>query len=384
MTDHDPLWAAMPMNRRVVLQRAGLGVVLFAGAGSLLAACGGDDSGESSSGDFPRPTADEIAAAAGNVSVLGWSYYESKANLPEGISSEWAYLTTNEDTLTKTTQPGQFDAVTIYQGQIDQLRKVDRIIPIDVSLLQNWGEMSQLFQDAEVIRRDGEVWAVPYKWGFAFTHFRNDKVTSPPEEFEALMDPSLEGRIGLPDDPYAVISTFAFFAGYGDNANALSKDEFDETISLLNEFKKQVKTVHAYGEEAQLLSRGDIWVDLPSFSGALVEARKAKLDTGFRYLGAWSYVDCWMVLKDGGNLAGTYAMLDQSLTPEAQLETTKTSLANPVVDSAVSGLPEELQYASADEVLENAPLLPGVTVEEGGDVVPFQDWLDAWEQFKSA
>jgi hypothetical protein len=91
-----------------------------------------------------------------------------------------------------------------------------------------------------------------------------------------------------------------------------------------------------------------------------------------------------MVLRDGENLAGTYAMLDQSLSPDAQLETTKTSLANPVVDSAVAGLPSELQYDSADDVLERAPLLPGVTVEEGGDVVPFQDWLEAWEQFKSA
>jgi spermidine/putrescine-binding protein len=382
MTNHDPLWAVSPMSRRVLLQRAGLGAVLVAGAGGLLAACGGDD--ESSSGDFPTPTADEITAAAGNVAVLGWSYYESKANLPTGVTSKWAYLTTNEDTLTKTTQPGQFDAVTIYQGQIDQLREVDRIIPIDTSLLQNWGEMNQFFQDTDVIRRDGDVWAVPYKWGFAFTHFRTDKVDAPPESFEALMDSALEGRIGLPDDPYAVISTFAFFAGYGDSANELSQEQFDETIQLLNDFKKQVKTVHAYGEEAQLLGRGDIWVDLPSFSGALVEAKKADLDTDFTYLGAWSYVDCWMVLRDGENLAGTYAMLDQSLSPDAQLETTKTSLANPVVDSAVSGLPSELQYDSADDVLERAPLLPGVTVEEGGDVVPFQDWLEAWEQFKSA
>jgi spermidine/putrescine-binding protein len=382
MTNHDPLWAVSPMSRRVLLQRAGLGAVLVAGAGGLLAACGGDD--ESSSGDFPTPTADEITAAAGNVAVLGWSYYESKANLPTGVTSKWAYLTTNEDTLTKTTQPGQFDAVTIYQGQIDQLREVDRIIPIDTSLLQNWGEMNQFFQDTDVIRRDGDVWAVPYKWGFAFTHFRTDKVDAPPESFEALMDSALEGRIGLPDDPYAVISTFAFFAGYGDSANELSQEQFDETIQLLNDFKKQVKTVHAYGEEAQLLGRGDIWVDLPSFSGALVEAKKADLDTDFTYLGAWSYVDCWMVLRDGENLAGTYAMLDQSLSPDAQLETTKTSLANPVVDSAVAGLPSELQYDSADDVLERAPLLPGVTVEEGGDVVPFQDWLEAWEQFKSA
>jgi putative spermidine/putrescine transport system substrate-binding protein/spermidine/putrescine transport system substrate-binding protein len=241
--------------------------------------------------------------------------------------------------------------------------------------------MAPTFQEAEVIRRDGQVYAVPYHWGFAFTHYRKDKLAKAPETFADLQAPELRGKVGLPDDPYAVISTFALFAGFPD-ANNLSREEFDATIKLLTDFKPQVRTVHAYGEEAQLLGRGDVLVDLPSFSGSLVAAREAKLDTAYSLLGAWSYVDCWMVLKDGPNLAGTYAMMNRSLSPEAQLETTKTSLANPVVDSAISALPEDLRYEDTEDVLAKAPLLPGVTVETDGGEVPFQEWLTAWQQFK--
>jgi spermidine/putrescine-binding protein len=397
-------WQGGTLSRRAFLRRAGLGVAAIGGV-SMLAACGGGESGGGNGEaedaetaaqagttasetaaplDFPVPTAEEIANASGEVKVLGWPYYEAPENLPSGVTQSWGYLTANEDTLTKTSQPGEFDAVTIYQGEIDQLRKLDRIIPIDISLLSNWSQMATFFQDTEVIRRDGQVWAVPYKWGFAFTHYLEDELSSPPETFEALEDPALAGKIGLPDDPYAVISTFAFFAGFGDTANSLTQEQFDQTIALLNGFKSQVRTIHAYGEEAQLLDRGDIWVDLPAFSGGLVEAQKAGVKTGFTYLGAWSYVDCWMILGDAPNLAATYAMINQSLSPEAQIASTELSLANPVVDAAIDALPPELRYASADEVLERAPLLPGVTVEEGGEFVPFQEWLKAWEQFKSA
>ena len=402
--DRHPSWTFAPVSRRVLLRRGGQALGLLTGGG-LLAACGEETSTGGTTGattsagagtsaattsaaetaaaaaGFPVPTAAEIAAAKGDVPVLGWPYYESKANLPSGVTSKWAYLTTNEDTLSKTSQAGQFSAVTIYQGQVDQLRKLDRIIPVDTALLENWSEMAPIFQETEVIRRDGQVYAVPYHWGFAFTHYRKDKLAKAPETFADLQAPELRGKVGLPDDPYAVISTFALFAGFPE-ANNLSREQFDATIKLLNDFKPQVRTVHAYGEEAQLLGRGDVLVDLPSFSGSLVAARDAKLDTAYTLLGAWSYVDCWMVLKEGPNLAGTYAMMNQSLSPQAQLETTKTSLANPVVDSAVSALPEDLRYAATEDVLAKAPLLPGVTVETDGAEVPFQEWLTAWQQFK--
>ena len=396
-------WTSHPLSRRRLLRHGGQALGVLAGGG-LLAACGEESTttgtvggGTTAAGTtaaetagsastaaaagFPVPTAAEIAAASGDVPVLGWPYYESAANLPSGVTSKWAYLTTNEDTLTKTSQPGQFSAVTIYQGQIDQLRKLDRIIPVDTALLENWSEMAPIFQDTEVIRRDGQVFAVPYHWGFAFTHYRKDRLEKAPETLADLQVPALRGKVGLPDDPYAVISTFALFAGYQD-ANNLTREQFDATIELLTSFKPQVRTVHAYGEEAQLLGRGDVIVDLPSFSGSLVAAREAKLDTAYTLLGAWSYVDCWMVLKDGPNLAGTYAMMDRSLSPEAQRETAKTSLANPVVDSAVAALPADLRYTSTEDVLAKAPLLPGVTVETDGAEVPFQEWLTAWQQFK--
>jgi hypothetical protein len=121
-------WTSHPLSRRRLLRHGGQALGVLAGGG-LLAACGEESTttgtvggGTTAAGTtaaetagsastaaaagFPVPTAAEIAAASGDVPVLGWPYYESAANLPSGVTSKWAYLTTNEDTLTKTAHPG--------------------------------------------------------------------------------------------------------------------------------------------------------------------------------------------------------------------------------------------------------------------------------------
>jgi putative spermidine/putrescine transport system substrate-binding protein/spermidine/putrescine transport system substrate-binding protein len=329
------------------------------------------------------PMLAEVKAATGPFNILGAHNYETPDSWPKNLQVTWAYNTTNEEILTKTTQPGTFDAVIIYQGEIDQLRKLDRLVPIDTSLLENWHLVAPLFRDASVIRRDGQVFAVPFHWGYGYLEYNADK-TDAPTSLQDLMSPKLTKKIGLPDDPYAVITTFALFAGYS-NANNLSREQFDKTIKLLKSFRPQVLTIHNYGDEPALFGRGDIWVGLPEYSESIVLCHKAGA-TAVRstLLAAWSYVDCLMVLKAAEHPAAAYNFINSCLSAESQKLTTARSLAFPVDDAAISALPKELQYTSSEEVLKKAPLMPGVTVETGGPDVPFQDWVKAWEEFKAA
>jgi spermidine/putrescine transport system substrate-binding protein len=325
----------------------------------------------------------EVAAAKGPFNILGAQTYETPASYPKELDVHWAYNTTNEEILTKTTQPGTFDAVIIYQGEIDQLRKLDRIDPIDTTLLSNWDKVAPLFREATVVRRDGKLFAVPFHWGYGYLEYNSD-LTAEPKSFEDLMSPKLTKKIGMPDDPYAVITTFALFAGF-ENANNLSKDQFAKTLALLKKFRPQVLTIHNYGDENALFARKDIWVGFPEYSDSFLNSRKAGA-TGVKTtaLAAWSYVDCFMVLKAAEHPAAAYKFINDSLDTESQKLSTAHSLAFPVNDAAVSALPKDLQYASSDSVLKAAPLMPGVTVEEGGPDVPFQQWVQAWEEFKAS
>jgi spermidine/putrescine-binding protein len=328
-------------------------------------------------------TAADVAAATGPFNILGSQTYETPASYPSALKVNWAYNTTNEEILTKTTQPGTFDAVIIYQGEIDQLRKLDRIEPIDTSLLSHWNDVAPLFRDARVIRRDGQLFAVPFHWGYGYLEYNAD-MTAEPKSFADLMSPKLTKKIGLPDDPYAVITTFALFAGF-EKANSLTPAQFAKTIALLKSFRPQVLTIHNYGDETALFARKDIWIGFPEYSDSFVRARKAgAANVRTTMLAAWSYVDCFMVLKAAEHRAAAYRFIDSSLAAGSQKLSTAHSLAFPVNDAAISALPKEMQYASSQAVLTTAPLMPGVTVEEGGPDVPFQKWVQAWEEFKAS
>ena len=367
----------MPSNRR-----EGPSWIGRRGALAWLAAVG-------ASASFGRPahaatlSRADVASATGTFNMLGSQTYETPESYPKALDVHWAYNTTNEEILTKTTQPGTFDAVIIYQGEIDQLRKLDRIEPIDTALLANWDQVAPLFRDAQVIRRDGQLFAVPFHWGYGYLEYNAD-LTPEPKSLDELMSPKLTKKIGLPDDPYAVITTFALFAGI-QNANNLTRDQFAKTIALMKSFRPQVLTIHAYGDETALFARKDIWVGFPEYSDSFVQARKAgatNIQTAM--LAAWSYVDCFMVLKAAEHPAAAYRFIDSSLGVDSQKLSTAHSLAFPVNDAAISALPKELQYASSETVLKAAPLMPGVTVEEGGADVPFQQWVQAWEEFKAS
>ncbi len=329
------------------------------------------------------PTAADVKAAQGPLSILGSQPYETRASWPAGLDITWAYNSTNEEILTKTTQAGTFDLCIIYQGEIDQLRKLDRIEPIDTSLLENWNKVAPLFRDSDVIRRDGKVYAVPFHWGYGYLEYNADEIAAP-KSYDDLLSPKLTKKIGLPDDPYAVITTFALFAG-APKPNNLSRKEFADTIKLLKSFRPQVLTIHNYGDEVALFARKDIWVGFPEYSDSLMQSHKAGATSiQFTKLAAWSYVDCMMVLKGAEHPAAAYKFIDSALATDSQKLTTEHSMAFPVNDDAIPAIAKDLAYQSSADVLKAAPLVPGVTVEEGGSEVPFQEWVRAWEEFKAA
>lgn len=369
------------VSRRGFLRSAGIaGLGLAALPG--LAACGG------SSGAPPttaRVSLNDVLHAKGSVKILGSAGYQVAANNPPGLTSQWGYNTTNEQIITKTQIAGTFDFVIIYQGEIDQLLELNRIQPVDVSLIPNWKEMDSYFQNNPLIRRNGHVYEVPYHWGYGYCEYNASEV-APPRSFDDLMSPKLRKKIALPDDPYAVITTFAIILGvlkppYA--TNNLTQSQLTTVMKALQTFKSQVVTIIQYGQEPPMFGSRDILVALPMYSNSIVSSRKAGANVSFTRLGAFTYVDGFQILNPDNNLAGTYAYINHALTAEAQIASTKFSQALPVNNAAISTLPPQLQYTSVKQIFAEAPLMAGVTTKTNTQYVPFSGWLSAWEQYKA-
>lgn len=132
-----------------------------------------------------------------------------------------------------------------------------------------------------------------------------------------------------------------------------------------------------------LFARGDIWVGFPEYSTSLTKTRVAgAANMQITQLAAWNYIDCFMMLKGAVNKDTAYKFINIALATENQKLSTTHSLAFPVKDAAIPAASPDLQYESAEQALKPAPMIPGVTVETDGPDVPFQDWVQAWIEFK--
>jgi hypothetical protein len=79
-----------------------------------------------------------------------------------------------------------------------------------------------------------------------------------------------------------------------------------------------------------------------------------------------------------------YAYINQTLTPSAQQACVTKGAAFPVVDAAIGAVPKQLRYTHAAAVVRKAPIVQGPPADATGGLVPFSDWIHAWEQFKAS
>lgn len=382
-----PSGLGVAVSRRTFLsntcQALGVGA-LMGGAGGLLAACGGSTStqpkGNSAAADS-GVTLQDVKNAKGTVKVLGWQYYQVPQENTASVGSHWGYLGNNEGTITKTTQPGAFDLLTILAGYDPELLAAGRVIPTNPDLIPNWKNVDPVFRNSPTLRHNGQLYSLPFQWGYGYLEW-DTRHTTRPTSLADLMSPKLRGRVGLPDDPYGTMTTFAVLLGFK-TPQQLTRSEFNKLIATLDAFRPQVRVFHPYGEEPALLAAGDIYVDFPSYGPSFLTADKAGAKMEIEYFGSWSYVDCLIMVRGATHVPQALAFMNHCLEPSVQEAVVRQGAAFPVVDAAVSAVPPQLRYQSAAAVLAKAPLEPGVPVTGAHGYVPFSEWLTAWESYKA-
>lgn len=337
-------------------------------------------------------TPDEVKAASGDVNMLVWEGYEPKEAFDglDNITIKRSFIAQNDDSITKTVNPGDFDIVSIFQGQINILRKLNRIKPIDTSLLSNFPDMFPYLRDHPSLRRDGELYALPIVWGPICCSYNEEK-TAKPESYRDLMKPELKGKVTMCDDPYAAITTFARFAGF-DDANRLSPAQLDDVMKLLVEFKPQLIAIApSYGEIPAMFKRGEVVasvVDVPNTVG-LTRAEGMKVSWTVPKEGGMSYMDCWQLLDGVANEAGAYAVMDATISPHGQTVIGNYTMLGMVNPKAIPDIKPEANalypYDSLEAAFERAPIYDGAPVDsENGTLATHAEWIQRWSEFKAA
>jgi spermidine/putrescine-binding protein len=373
--DSDGLSRRSFLHKNLILGGA---VVASGSLAGLLSACGGSGSDSTSGAAI---TAADLKAAKGTIKGYGWgSEFVPKMNAGP-VKAKWTEIGGDAAQIpTKIKPAGSFDVFTSNAGQMNQYFAIDRLAPIDTSLLTNYGSVNKTLREDPAWRgEDGKIYAVPLILGSALMAW-NSKDVAEPKSLQDLLKPEYEGAIGLYDD-YQMIATVAQGLGLPQPPN-LTKDHLAQIKEYLEELRPQVKTFYPFGGEAQLFGRGDIAVAYNTFASLIVNEKKSDPNLRTSYLSSVTYADALSILA-GDNEVEALAWIDQVLALPAMTELAEFGQAPTSVEAANVGLSKEV----APELSELAKLSPFVgpfPVEDDGDKVTVQEATASWSEYKAS
>jgi spermidine/putrescine transport system substrate-binding protein len=374
-------------RRRTFLARAAGTAVAVSGAGAFLAACGSSSSDSTGGG-----------GVGGNITMLSWEGYRGKGVVDpwlskEGISITENLLASNEEVLTKLKAGGigSVSLVTPNVAYIPQLVAADTLQPIDVDRIPNLEQLLPAIDRSarESAEIDGELYAIPYMWGFDGLVYNVDQLSAP-KSWKDVLDPKYKDKVLMISGAFPNFEIWPRVLGF--DPATLTQDQLDEVVDFLIELKKnQVRIVTGdQSQMAALLSSGDVWltgsgcwVGLPSI------APEGGSELGFTMPpegGGTTWIDTWAIPKDAPNIDTVYAYLNEMMSAPVQAKQADTlgmATSNEVAAKQVSKENRERYGYKNDEIgTELAPLFRFPEQDKG--YTTSEDWNEAWNRIQAA
>ena len=385
-------------TRRRFLQRAGgLGLGALALPG-LLAACGDDEQGESTT--TPEKTAGpaEVPAASGRLDYLSWEGYDipdalkawKKAN---NIQIKTNYIANHDDIQAKIKAGGSaagFDITTYYQGYKPLYAQLEILKPIDESKLPNlknldefWGgDLGNFWVDP-----DGTRTGVPWTWTALGISYDEAKTEAPASNYD-LLDAKFKGKVAVVDDPTGAWAMGTHILGM--KPDEVKKADLAKVNDFLSQMIAQSPGVSpSFGDVTTKLTSGDAVVAFQGWSAV----NKFAADAGTKTIkwtlpkeGGFTACDSWAIASTADNDDAVYSWMNETLKPEVHAAAADyvvggvtVGAAFPLVSKAVQKLYPRDQQA---EVLEKAPLYNNPPVESD-EFVTFEEVLKNWQELKA-
>lgn len=338
------------------------------------------------------------ARAETTVNWVGWQGYDEPLRIgtflqDNGIALSTTYINTNEEIVARLMAggAGQVDLISIYFGHIPILVAADLLEPIDEARVPGIDAMFPEFLNVEAIRRDGQLYAVPFTWGTLSMVYDPAAVPRPTSWRDALAE-DLKGRVAMVDDMTGLIATWAPIATGTTTPTRITLDQLRQTIDLLI----TIKTEHArtfsssYGEAVDLFARGEVVTSVIGWDAMVgFAAEKGKvLDFAFPEEGVMVFMDTLAIPKGAPNLDLAYAMIGQSVSAEGQAFIANELTQAVITEAALPLIPEQnkeiYQYGNLQGLFERARFYPFWPLEPEGDLVTHEVVMEEYQRFLQA
>ena len=331
---------------------------------------------------------------SGTIRMLGWEGYDfpktfAKFAKENGVTVTMTYIASNDEIFAKLKAGAEYDIITPNQANVEQLVVNNLLQPIDTARIPNYKNLNPLILKAfKQFNYQGKIWGVPCAFGkndFVYSRERVDCVDS----WWDVLKPEWQGRYIMLDDALGQITQAARAIGIQHDPSILTPDEFAQVKELLIDMKKGARAiVSSFGEAKSMLISGeaDGW-----FSANLMIAGEAK-EEGYDIWGCIPkegtliFLDSYGIPKSAPNLEGAYALINQMLSTETQIELAEMYMGC-VTDDAPPLLSAELySYIPYDnlEKFFSDNILNGPIPLEPGKYATMDDWVTLWEEVKAS
>jgi spermidine/putrescine-binding protein len=373
---------SVDLTRRSLFRAGALGGAAVLGTGglaSLLSACGGSDS----SGAAPAGglTAADVAAATGKIDVMTFTIFQAPELSAGSVTSSFTTVEGTADIIAKLRsqdfKPGIVDS---GQNTMPEMYALDRLVPIQTGLLSTFGDLDQDLVSNPAFAKDGDIYAIPFSVATCMTEWDSEKVPEPTTA-DQLLSADYRNGIALTNSSDTLLYVHHALGG---DLSTFTHADLDDVLAYLDELKPNVKTFNNW-QDVELLGGGEVTVLFTGSSSMLEAARAANPAVKANFLGALTYADCWTI-SNTADPARAHAWLDNALGADAQRAVMKLSGGFPSLGSAadVKLFPQELRELTVSQVIEKAPLVPGVAVEADGDLVTRTELEDAWTTYQGS
>lgn len=371
------------LSRRSFLRASAVGGGAVLGAGSLsslLSSCGGSTS-ETATVAPSGVTVDDVAAASGTIDVMTFAIFEVPELSTKNVKSSFTTVESSADIVARL-RSADFEAGIIDTGQntMPELFALESMIPIQTELVSSFADLNQELVSNPAFSKEGQIYAIPFSVATVMTAWDSAKVPEPTTP-EQLLGADYRNGIALTNSSDTILYVHHALGG---DLSRFTQADLDSALAYLDELRPNVKTFNTW-QDIELLGGGEVTVLFTGASSMIEPTRAANSAVKANFFAAMTYADCWCI-ADTADAPLAYAWLDNALGEQAQGAVMEKSGGFPSLDSVADEqfFPEELRGMSVSEVIEKAPLIPGVVVEPEGDLVTRTELEDAWTTYKGS
>ena len=338
------------------------------------------------------------ARAAGTLNWMGWQGYDDPIKAgsflaDSGTTLATTYIASNEEVIAKLQAggAGQVDMVTIYFGHVPILTGADLLAPIDAATVPGLDKVFPQFLNVETIRKDGQLYAVPFTWG-TLAMVYDPAATAAPTSWKDCLKDEFKGKVAMTDDMTGLISTWAPIVTGTTTPTRLTMDQLKATIDFLI----TIKTQHArtfspsYGEATDLFARGEVVISAIGWDAQVGFARDKGKELAFAMPaeGVMAFMDTLAIPKGAPNMEAALAALSQAISAEGQLVIANT-LTQAVVSADAVPLVSQVnrdvyRYDDLDALFKVARFNPFWPLEPEGDFATYDQVQEEYQRFLQA